>query len=222
MYVCPGVWVSVRVWWNVEQCQPCSASTIYHWICVANVTSRSKIKEISIHIFLVLFRCFFRCLPHRSFFLYLVEMSIGVRGRTFIYLLLVHIYACNRIIHRHTDMKRKNTVSTNGKSNKKMLAALRLFPMYGKNRNEIEFWKREEKPHTHTVRRPNWIVKRCWRNPSCFQMSIDQWKSFQNQSISTHALFDLLLWLLLFFTAVWPLLPWLLLRYYINIICWLT
>lgn len=29
-----------------------------------------------------------------------------------------------------------------------MLAALRLFALYRRNQNEIEFWKREEKTHT--------------------------------------------------------------------------
>lgn len=61
-----------------------------------------------------------------------------------------------------------------------------------------------------TKKKPNWIVKRCWRNPSCSNVR-------RPMKITSKTNRFLRMYCLIFFKR----LPCCL-RYYINIICWLT
>lgn len=149
----------VREWWNIKRYKPCSFSTFSIEFVCGKLTARPKIKEISIHIFHFLFDAF--SMSTTSF---LFELSINVRGRTFIYLLLVYIYDINTwnriIIQIHNNIKTYRQKKKQQEDECFTACGASSVSMYRKNQNEIEFWKEKKK-------KPNWIVKRCWRNPSC-------------------------------------------------------
>lgn len=143
---------------------------------------------------------------------------------------IIRVYITNTHAHTkcaHCMAHKKHKMKCNTRKRIRLtLAALRLLQCVERKTKMSYriFEKRRKNTGAHTEREREMQKKERTRlncetmlkRPLLFQMIADQSKSFQNQSISTHALFDLLYFISLLLFGWWLLLLLLLFRYIIS------